>query len=132
MNILEEAPVCLSLPNDPAFLRIVRLVVASLAADVGFDYEEVEDLRIAADELVNLVMFASAAHGSIRVEIFLDHHSLLLRASGPERDSGAVHELDPLASQIVTAIVESFEIGARDGRIEVGFRARQPVGSIGG
>lgn len=132
MNNVDEAPVILCVPNDPSFLRIVRLVVASIASDLGFDFDEVEDLRIAADELVNLVMSASVPHSSIRVEIFLESHRMLLRASGSVSNQAAAQELDPLAAQIVSALVESFDVAVVDGRLEVGFRARPPVRSTGG
>ena len=56
MSTAPGPPVTLSVPAQPSYLRLVRLVVASMAADAGFDFETVEDLRIAADELINTVM----------------------------------------------------------------------------
>jgi len=132
LNNVDEAPVIVSVPNDPSFLRIVRLVVASLASDLGFDFDEVEDLRIVADELVNLVMSASVPHSKIRVEIFMESHRMLLRASGSDSDQAGARELDPLAAQIVSALVDSFDVAVAGGRFEVGFRSRLPVRSTGG
>ena len=36
---------------SPASLRVVRMVAATLVADDGFDIDEVDDVRMAVDEL---------------------------------------------------------------------------------
>ena len=46
----------LSIPPDPRLLRMVRLVAAGLATTVGFDVDELDDLRIAVDEAVTALL----------------------------------------------------------------------------
>jgi len=46
----------LSLPARPAMLRIVRMTTAALAAEHGFDYDEIEDLKLAIDELCHALL----------------------------------------------------------------------------
>ena len=41
----------LVVPAAPEYLRLVRLTAAGLASRLGFTFDEVEDLRIAVDEL---------------------------------------------------------------------------------
>src|SRR3989475_12707102 len=41
----------LVVPAVPEYLRLVRLTAAGLASRMGFTFDEVEDLRIAVDEL---------------------------------------------------------------------------------
>ena len=43
--------VTLEVPADARYLRVVRLVASACAADAGFDIDDVEDVRVAADEL---------------------------------------------------------------------------------
>lgn len=51
----ESATVGLTLPADPSFVRVARLVVAGLLADdTGVDV--IDDLRVAVDELVALAL----------------------------------------------------------------------------
>ena len=42
-------------PARPEFLRLARLAAADVATRAGFDYEQVEDLRIAVSELCALI-----------------------------------------------------------------------------
>lgn len=44
------------------FVRLSRLAASALAAEMGFDIESVDDLRIAVDELVALLV--SGDHGA--------------------------------------------------------------------
>ena len=46
-----EERIELVLPPDKRLVRVARLVASGVATTVGFDVEEVEDLRIAVDEL---------------------------------------------------------------------------------
>src|SRR2546423_7856230 len=41
----------LVVPASPEYLRLVRLTAAGMASRLGFTFDEVEDLRIAVDEL---------------------------------------------------------------------------------
>ena len=147
MRELDEAPLHLSVPNNPTYLRLVRLVVASCAADVNFSYDAIEDLRIVADELTNLVMMAAAPETPIRFGIFPGKEFFEFRSSallatlasfeqaGNDAGSAIEHQefrLDVLATQIVASLVDTYEIENRDGRIEVAFSVRCPIGPSDG
>ena len=123
------APVVLSVPAQPSSLRLVRLVVASMAADAGFDFETVEDLRIAADELVNTVMSVTAAHGSVSIELTISDQSLQLRSWAPAEADHAEVVVDPLAVQILSALVDSSSFEVRGTQVEAAFRKAMPAAS---
>ncbi len=46
----------LIIPSRPEYVTTLRLVTASLAREMGFDYEAVEDLRVCVSELVNYLL----------------------------------------------------------------------------
>lgn len=46
-----DGDVRLSVPASAEYLRLVRLAAAGLASRLGFTFDEIEDLRIAVDEL---------------------------------------------------------------------------------
>src|SRR3954469_19591739 len=43
--------VALAFPADTRWVRLARLLTSGVAAQAGFDVEEVEDLKIAVDEI---------------------------------------------------------------------------------
>ena len=51
--------VWLTVPPFSEYLRTVRLVAADAASRAGLDYDEIEDFRIAVDELCHLLMSSS-------------------------------------------------------------------------
>lgn len=48
--------ICLQVPADPRFARVARVAVSALAVRLGFDVGVVEDLRIAVDEALVLLL----------------------------------------------------------------------------
>jgi serine/threonine-protein kinase RsbW len=52
--------VTLTVPATPDYLRLARLASADAASRAGFDYEEIDDLRIAVTELCHLLIGADA------------------------------------------------------------------------
>ena len=120
MTRVDEAPVTLTIPADPAYVRLVRLVVASSASDLGYAYEDVEDLRIVADEAANLAIGACLPGGAVRVGIFGVEGALAVRIECPTGDDHA--EFDPLAAQIVAALTSACTVSSIDGELRVFFQ----------
>ena len=129
MSSANTAPVVLSVPAQPSSLRLVRLVVASMAADAGFDFETVEDLRIAADELINTVISATADDMSVSIEVSISDETLHLRSWAPADADRGVVVVDPLAAQILSALVDESSFEVRGAQVEAAFRKAVPAAS---
>ena len=129
MSTANAAPVVLSVPAQPSSLRLVRLVVASMAADAGFDFDTVEDLRIAADELINTVMSVTATDGSVSIEVTVSDEALQLRSWAPAVAEHAAVVVDPLAAQILSALVDSSSFEVRGAQVEAALRKAIPAAS---
>ena len=125
--------VVLTIPANSSYLRLVRLVVASMGADAAFDIEAVEDLRIAADELVTAVLSAAQPDGSIAVELLLQDGVLSLSARTMVAEvPGAIPDdmqlaLDPLAAHILNELVDEHEFKRVGREFCVSFRKAVPV-----
>ena len=79
-------------------------------ARFGFDVEEIEDLRVAVDELASVVIEAgSGARDRVHV---LEPRSTRSRSKAA-RPSTAEPVLDDLTRQILSVVVDDFEISAR-------------------
>ncbi len=59
----------LTVPADPAYLSVLRTVIASLAARRDFTLDEIDDLRIAVDE-AGALLLPHASPGSQLSAVF--------------------------------------------------------------
>lgn len=116
----------LVVPPSSTFLRTVRLVAADAAVRAGCDVGEVEDFRIAIDELSHLLMAATDHDVHITMTTFDGH--VVGRGATPTRSRKASHELDEISAMIVAATADHFSIDARRDELvfEVVKRARRP------
>ena len=101
----------LSVPGSLEYVRVVRLTAAAVAARLSFDVEEIEDLRVAVDELVSTVI--EAGDGA---EVNITFTSLD-GAFVAEGDSQVAREpaIDDLTRQILSVVVDAFDVTATDG-----------------
>ena len=101
----------LEVPASPEFLRITRIMAAGVASRLGFTLDDVEDLRIAIDELCfTLVGKGRSGTIAIRYEMLAD--GIAVEGAGHFTDDGS-HEaqLSPMSQQILQAMVDEVELG---------------------
>jgi serine/threonine-protein kinase RsbW len=115
--------VVLDLPLHHRHASTVRVVAASLAADLGFSVDEIEDLRLGVDEAVSVMADVEAdaeARLHLRFESADSSITVRITRSSVERPITA-DEVDGLAVRILTAVVDRFEVS--DGSFIVSKRA---------
>ncbi len=101
----------LSIPGTPDFLRVARLMAADVGSRAGFTYEEVEDLRIAVDELC----FALTGHDGIEaltLTFLLGDGAVTVVGEGSP--AGPHCEQSELSKTIVAAVADEHEIRITD------------------
>lgn len=108
-------------PADARFLVMARVTVAALAAELEFDLETIDDLRIAVDELCVALLpqtteLPGTADDSCRVHLraVLDGSSLLVEGMVDRHASDEPREvasLDELSRSILEVIVDSYQVG---------------------
>ena len=97
------------LPAEPDYGRIARVAASSLALRLGFTFAEVEDLRIAVDETVILLLRPAAA-GEITIEFTVGRRQLHVDVStsggaGEAIDPGARRRFEEIVGETVDAMV---------------------------
>lgn len=97
----------LEVPSETRYLHIVRLATAGAAAEAGLDAAEIEDLKIAVDELCSLAIGSSATTGPLVVEFRSADGRLTIEATAPAAEREV--EIDELSLAILTATVDSHE-----------------------
>ena len=121
-------PVELSIPIQSDLIVLARLTAATVASRAGFNVEEVEDLRLAVDELcVSIVNGTGAGRlnltfqggdGSVEVICVLD---------GPSEAPVVTHEgfgEHDLSIRIIDALVDEHGEDVDDGQRRVWLRKR--------
>lgn len=107
--------VVLTLPCRSAFVRLARLNAAGLAADLSFSVDEIEDLRIAVDELFFLVTDGSAGP-SVELGYTLIDGGLVVEGRAPVGRPGDDPPLaDDLVREILAVAVDEWSFDVRDG-----------------
>ncbi len=112
-----EWSVNLDLPAANRYLHIVRLTTAGAAAEAGLDAEEVDDVKIAIDELCSIVIDAAGDDDRISLRFLAGDGRLMVEGSAPP---GAELEVDELARAILDATLDGLELGPD--RPDGGFR----------
>ncbi len=108
---MSETAIELQIPGSPDYLRLARLAVADAGARVGFTFEDIDDLRIAVDELC----FA-LANGNAELRLCLTYHvgqDRLVVDGRCDRD-GVTPELSDLAQAILAAVVDDYRLEGTD------------------
>ncbi len=107
------ADLVIRFPALPGYLSISRLNTTAMAASVGFDVEDLDDLRLAVDEAVTWLLSGPSGETSNgSVELTINCRSGRLDFRGNRSQSGLpAPELDDLVHAILGATVDSYETG---------------------
>jgi serine/threonine-protein kinase RsbW len=126
MSDIDGDEVRLSMPASPHLLRVARLTAAGLAGRLGFSFDEIEDVKIAVDELCFAVVGSKGRPGTLTLRYLLNADSLTIEGSGPG-DGGPDPEPTEFSSQILNAVVDEHAL-SQEGD-ELRFRLLKRRGS---
>ena len=97
----------LEIPAAPEYLRLARLAVADVGARAGWSYEDIDDLRIAVDELCYAIG-AGAEHGRLTLTYSVTGQQIEVRGRGEATTPLAAP--GELARAIIAAVVDEFDL----------------------
>lgn len=101
----------LLVPAMPEFIRLARLAAAALASRKGFTYDEVEDLRIAIDELCFTLVGTAGREGVLVLHYSMVPEGLSIEGVGQFTDTDTRNvKLSPLSDQILGAVVDEHQV----------------------
>ena len=113
----------LTMPAMPQLLRIARLTAAGLAGRLGFNFDEIEDVKIAVDELCFALVGTKGHDGDLTVTYRLLPDALEIEGTGA-LVAGATHPVpSELSSQILAAVVDEHELTSEGDSLR--FRLRK-------
>jgi hypothetical protein len=103
--------VLLVVPASPEFLRLARVTAAGLAGRLGFNYDEVEDLRLAIDELCFGLTGPTGRPGTVELRYVLGDDNLVVEGQGHFVDEMGPVALTELSRVILAALVDDHQLG---------------------
>lgn len=93
-------------PLRTRYASTIRMIAASLGAEAGFTVDEIDDLRLALDEVFSLLAERHVGD-RVRTRFRLDGHQLVAALT---LESGQIDvEPDELAANILRSVVDGFE-----------------------
>jgi hypothetical protein len=104
--------IALDLPLSARHASTVRVVAASLAADCGFNIDEIDDLRLGINEAVSIMTDIDApSQARLFVEFTVQQATIAVAVRRSEVNGLAGTEpIDALARKILGVVVDSFAI----------------------
>jgi hypothetical protein len=102
----------LIVPALPEFLRLARVTAAGLAGRLGFNYDEVEDLRLAIDEMCFGLTGPTGRRGTVELRYVLGDDGLVVEGLGHFLDDVAPVGLTELSRVILSALVDEHHLGS--------------------
>lgn len=125
-STLAGETITLTVPAALEFVRIVRLTASGVASRLGFDVEDVEDLRVAVDELASIVVDHATAGDLLEVVFSVAGGTLRIEGRVPAQpESGP--SLDDLTSQILAAVVDTYEVESDGGHVRFSCDRKLPA-----
>lgn len=113
MTDVDGEEVRLTMPATPQLLRVARLTAAGLAGRLGFSFDEIEDVKIAVDELCFALVGSKGRTGTLTLTYRLADAQLEIAGEGVFGGASAPAPSE-LSSQILAAVVDDHEL-TRDG-----------------
>ncbi|MGE0878609.1 MAG: ATP-binding protein [Acidimicrobiia bacterium] len=120
----DDEAIELTLPADTRLVRLARLVASGVAAAVNFDVDEVDDLRIAVDEMCTALI--EGGDGTpLRLRFVVGDDDVCVRGESGLGEGALSMESDrlSLSKQILGVVVNEHELIVGDDAIS--FRLRK-------
>ncbi len=115
----------LTMPATPQLLRVARLTAAGLASRLGFSFDQIEDVKIAVDELCFALVGTKGREGNLTLIYLLQADRLIIEGTGEFVDGAARPATSELSARILSAVVDEHEVDERDGIISFRLMKRR-------
>jgi serine/threonine-protein kinase RsbW len=122
---LREEAVRLSVPAALEYVRIVRLTGSGVASRLGFDIEEIENFRVALDELASMAIDA-ASGGELEMSFSTTESELRVEGRAPVA-AGVDVAVESLTAQILKAVIDDYDLHVEDGYVRFSCVTRRPL-----
>jgi hypothetical protein len=116
MTPVDTTEIQLAIPGAPEYLRLARLAAADAGSRVGLTFDQLEDLRIAVDEL-GFAITGGRPDCTLTLVFRLSEDAIEVEGTCPGENGSGDDTFAPtdLARTIVAAVVDEYQLEANDG-----------------
>ncbi|MBW3547967.1 MAG: hypothetical protein KY452_07530 [Actinobacteria bacterium] len=125
MDQVHGEQIRLTLPATPQLVRVARLTAAGLASRLGFSLEEVEDLKIAVDELCFALVGTKGREGTLTLIYRMGVDTLEIEGSSDFDDRVVGSAASELSTLILAAVVDEHELVGSDSTVHFRLKKRR-------
>jgi serine/threonine-protein kinase RsbW len=125
MTPVNATQIQLAIPGSPEFLRLARLAAADAGSRIGMTFEDLEDLRIAVDELGFTI---TGGRPDCTLNLVFTLRDQAIEVEGTCVDEGGAFAPSELARTIVAAVVDEYQLEVADGQRRFRLLKRVPEG----
>lgn len=102
----------LDIPAGARHVATARVVAASMAAAAGWSVDDIEDVRLALDELLAVLVEAADDGDRIQLALRIDERGgIEADASVVGAGPAPVATVDELSQRIIAAVTDEYEVG---------------------
>lgn len=124
----------LVVPAELRYLAAARVVAATLAADVGFDLDDLDRLRVGVNELLTIMIEATSPGERIRLKLHSEdggeESTALIEVAGTIGEGAvptATPLIDTLAERILDAVTDEYHLDEQGFAIRVVAAGNPPI-----
>lgn len=108
--------VSIRIPASPQYLGVLRLVAAGLAARLKFTLEDIEDLKIAVDELSAYITGSKGREGNLDVRFSIGDNTIEITGKADLAPGHKVRtDLTEFSQMILETVADSASLEQLDG-----------------
>jgi methyl coenzyme M reductase beta subunit len=110
--------VTLTLPPLASMIRVGRLTASSIASLTDMTVDDIDDLKIAISEMITLLI-RSGDHDDVTLRFDVDGGALAVEASTPASGVDLQQHEVALATAVLEAVSDSFDVSFVDGQVVI-------------
>ena len=108
--------VAVTIPSSPQYLQVVRLVAAGVASRLKFTLDDIEDLKIAVDELCAYLTGAQGRDGTLHITFTVHDDLIEIEGTGEFTPGDKIRtDLTDFSKVILETVVDSASLEKTDG-----------------
>lgn len=99
--------VTVAIPASPQYVQVIRLIAAGLASRLGFTLDEIDDLKIAVDELAAYLTGTQGRDGTLDIVFRVEGEQIEITGTGRFSTEGTTRtELTEFSRMILETVAD--------------------------